>query len=91
LLKGLPDSALDQARQLAEQNDESGYLFTLDFPSYFPIVTYADDAELRREFYEAFTTRASDQGPNKGEWDNSSGHRGDYAAKKGNGRALRFR
>jgi len=72
LLKGLPDSALDQARQLAEQNDESGYLFTLDFPSYFPIVTYADDAELRREFYEAFTTRASDQGPNKGEWDNSS-------------------
>jgi oligopeptidase A len=72
LLKGLPDSALDQARQLAEQNEKTGYLFTLDFPSYFPIVTYADDAELRREFYEAFTTRASDQGPNKGQWDNST-------------------
>ncbi|MGK0472554.1 MAG: oligopeptidase A [Candidatus Azotimanducaceae bacterium] len=72
LLKGLPESALDQARQLAEQNDLAGYLFTLDVPSYAPIVTYADDSELRREFYEAFTTRASDQGPNKGEWDNSS-------------------
>ena len=72
LLKGLPDSALDQARQLAEQNDQSGYLFTLDFPSYAPVVTYAEDSELRREFYEAFTTRASDQGPNKGEWDNTS-------------------
>ncbi|MFT7243208.1 MAG: oligopeptidase A [Candidatus Azotimanducaceae bacterium] len=72
LLKGLPDSALDQARQLAEQSEKTGYLFTLDFPSYFPIVTYADDAELRREFYEAFTTRASDQGPNKGQWDNST-------------------
>lgn len=72
MLAGLPESALAQARQLAEQNDKSGYLFTLDFPSYYPIVTYADDSHLRREFYEAFTTRASDQGPGQGQWDNSS-------------------
>ena len=70
-LSGLPESALEQARQLAEQQDKSGYLFTLDFPSYFPVITYADDRELRREVYEAFTTRASDQGPNAGEWDNT--------------------
>lgn len=71
VLSGVPESALAQARQLAEQNDKTGYLFTLDFPSYYPIVTYADDASLRREFYEAFTTRASDQGPGEGKWDNS--------------------
>lgn len=70
-LSGLPESALQQARQLATQNDKSGYLFTLDFPSYAPIVTYADDGELRREFYEAFTTRASERGPGEGKWNNS--------------------
>jgi oligopeptidase A len=70
-LAGLPDSALAQARQLAEQNDKTGYMFTLDFPSYYPIVTYANDSSLRREFYEAFTTRASDQGPGAGQWDNT--------------------
>ena len=71
-LGGLPDSALDQAKQLAEQQEKTGYLFTLDFPSYFPVITYADDRELRREVYEAFTTRASDQGPNAGQWDNTN-------------------
>tara|TARA_R110002073_G_scaffold4917_17_gene31152 strand:- start:21907 stop:23940 length:2034 start_codon:yes stop_codon:yes gene_type:complete len=70
-LKGLPDSALDQARQLAEKKELTGFLFTLDFPSYMPVVTYAEDSNLRREFYEAFTTRASDQGPNAGQWDNT--------------------
>lgn len=70
-LAGLPESALDQARQMAEQHDKKGYLLTLDVPSYFPVITYADDKELRREVYEAFTTRASDQGPNASEWDNS--------------------
>lgn len=71
LLAGLPQSALDQASQLASQHDKSGYLFTLDFPSYFPLITYADNEALRREVYEAFTTRASDQGPNAGKWDNT--------------------
>lgn len=70
-LKGLPESALDQARQLAKRKELTGYCFTLDFPSYQPIVTYADNAALRREFQEAFTTRASDQGPNAGQWDNT--------------------
>ena len=70
-LVGLPPSALDLARQTAEQRGEQGWLFTLEFPSYYPVVTYADDRELRREFYEAYSTRASDQGPDAGRFDNS--------------------
>jgi oligopeptidase A len=71
VLAGLPQSALDLARQTAEQRGLEGWLLTLDFPSYFPVMTYADDPALRRELYEAYQTRASDQGPNAGEFDNS--------------------
>ncbi len=70
LLKGLPDSALDLARQTAQQRQQDGWMLTLDFPSYLPVMTYAEDRELRREVYEAFSTRASDQGPHAGKWDN---------------------
>ena len=71
LLAGLPGSARDLARQTAEQRGQEGWLFTLEFPSYHPVVTYADDRELRRELYEAYATRASDQGPDAGRFDNS--------------------
>ncbi len=70
-LAGLPESALAGARQAAEQRELEGFVITLDFPSYFPIMTYCDNRTLRREVYEAFLTRASDQGPNAGKWDNS--------------------
>ena len=70
-LAGLPESALDLARQTAGQRGEQGWMLTLDFPSYLPLMTYADNRELRREVYEAFSTRASDQGPHAGQWDNS--------------------
>jgi oligopeptidase A len=70
-LVGLPDSAIAAAKQAAEEKQQQGYLFTLDFPSYFPIITYAQNRELRKEVYTAFSTRASDQGPNAGEFDNS--------------------
>ena len=70
-LTGLPDSALAAAKQLAELKGEDGWLVTLDFPSYFAVITYADNRELRRELYETFATRASDQGPHAGQWDNS--------------------
>jgi len=69
-LAGLPDSALELLRQTAEQRGEQGWLLTLEFPSYFPVITYADDRALRREVYEAYSTRASDQGPHAGKWDN---------------------
>lgn len=71
-LAGLPDSVRAAARQMAELKGKEGWLFTLDIPSYLPVMMYADNRELRAEMYEAFTTRASDQGPNAGTWDNSA-------------------
>ncbi|KAE9622688.1 oligopeptidase A [Aeromonas veronii] len=71
-LAGLPDSVRAAASQMAELKGKEGWLFTLDIPSYLPVMMYADNRELRAEMYEAFTTRASDQGPNAGKWDNSA-------------------
>ncbi len=70
-LAGLPPTALAQARQTAESENADGWMITLQFPSYSAVMTYADNRELRREHYEAFATRASDQGPHAGRWDNS--------------------
>ena len=70
-LAGLPDSALDMLKANAEAKGIDGYRITLDFPSYFPVMSYADDRALREEVYTAFVTRASDQGPNAGQYDNS--------------------
>lgn len=70
LLAGLPESAVAAAAARAKEKGLDGYVFTLDFPSYFPVMQYADCEELRRECYEAYVTRASDQGPNAGKWDN---------------------
>ncbi len=70
-LAGLPESALAAAKQAAQQKGQQGYLLTLEFPSYLPVITYAKNRELRKEVYQAFSTRASDQGPNAGEFDNT--------------------
>lgn len=70
-LGGLPESALAAAAEMAQTKEQQGWLLTLDMPSYLPVMTYADNRELRYEMYQAFTTRASDQGPNAGKWDNS--------------------
>lgn len=69
-LAGLPDSARALARQTARQRGLDGWLLTLELPSYLPVLNYADDRDLRRELYDAYCTRASDQGPNAGQWDN---------------------
>ena len=70
-LAGLPESAIAAAAQAAAEKEQQGYLLTLEFPSYLPVMTYAQNRELREEVYTAFSTRASDQGPNAGEFDNS--------------------
>ncbi|MES9926832.1 MAG: oligopeptidase A [Candidatus Thiodiazotropha sp. 6PDIVS] len=70
-LAGLPESALALAKQTAEQRGQEGWLLTLEFPSYFPVMTYVDQRELRRETYQAYSTRASDSGPHAGQWDNT--------------------
>lgn len=72
-LAGLPESALAQAKQTAESMGEQGWMLTLQFPSYIAVMTYADDWILREEVYQAFATRASDQGPQypDQDWDNT--------------------
>jgi oligopeptidase A len=70
-LSGLPESALAQAKQAATAEGKEGWIINLQFPSYLAVMTYADDRQLRREHYEAFCTRASEQGPHAGKWDNT--------------------
>lgn len=70
-LKGLPETALAAAKQAAQEKQLEGYLFSLDFPSYIAVMSYAEDRELRKEIYTAFATRASDQGPNAKQFDNT--------------------
>lgn len=70
-LAGLPESALSAAKQQATAKGQEGWLLTLDMPSYIPVMTYCDNRDLRFEFYQAYNTRASDQGPNAGKWDNT--------------------
>jgi len=48
-LKGLPEGTVEAAKSLAKSKDLEGWIFTLDFPSYIPFVTYADNRELRKE------------------------------------------
>ena len=48
-LKGLPDGAKEMAASLAKSKELEGWVFTLDFPSYLPFVTYVDNRELRKE------------------------------------------
>ncbi|HHT2819690.1 oligopeptidase A [Klebsiella quasipneumoniae] len=70
-LAGMPESALAAAQAQAQAKEQEGYLLTLDIPSYLPVMTYCDNQALREEMYRAYSTRASDQGPNAGKWDNS--------------------
>ena len=69
-LDGLTDSAKTQMKQAAEAKGLDGWLVSLEFPSYFAVMTYANDRALREELYAAYCTRASDQGPNAGQNDN---------------------
>lgn len=69
-LAGMPESALAAAKAQAEAKGQAGWLLTLDIPSYLPVMTYCDNQALREEMYRAYATRASDQGPHAGKWDN---------------------
>ncbi|CAD5106707.1 oligopeptidase A [Zestomonas carbonaria] len=69
-LAGLTDSAKAQMKQAAGAKGLDGWLISLEFPSYYAVMTYADDRALREEVYTAYSTRASDQGPNAGQHDN---------------------
>ncbi len=70
-LAGLPDSARALLRQNAERQQLDGWLLNLDVPCYQAVLNYANDRSLREALYTAYATRASDQGPDAGRWDNS--------------------
>ncbi len=71
-LAGIPETALAIYREAAQARGVGGFVITLDAPAYLPVMQYGDNRELRRELYTAYSTRASDQGPTAGRWDNST-------------------
>jgi peptidyl-dipeptidase Dcp len=48
-LSGLPESAIEAAKEIAASREKEGWIITLDYPSYIPFMTYADNRELRKE------------------------------------------
>src|SRR5262249_55783830 len=84
-LRGLNEMLIEQARRRAAEQDVAGWVLRLDQPTYVAVVTDAESAELRRAFYEAWTTRASDCGPTAGRWDNSAGMEGVLERRAGGG------
>lgn len=64
-LAGLPPSAVEAARQSAAQKGLLGWRFTLQAPSYNPVLTYLDEADIRHQMYHTYVVRAT-----AGEWDN---------------------
>ena len=59
-LAGLPESSRAAARQMAEAKGAAGWRFTLQAPSYIPVLTYLDDRAIREQMYRAFSTRATE-------------------------------
>ena len=53
-LAGLPEGTIEAARSLAKAEEKDGWIFTLDYPSYVPFLTYADNRELRKKMAIAF-------------------------------------
>ena len=66
-LDGLPETTIAQAEALAKEKNKAGWIFTLDYPSYVPFVTYADDRELRKEMSLAFGKKGFQDNENNNE------------------------
>jgi len=71
-LDGLPDSAKAGAADRAKADGKDGWLLTLDAPVFIAVMSHCKNAELRKEMYVAWTTKASDQGPQAGQFDNAA-------------------
>jgi len=61
-LAGLPPTAVTTARESAQRKAIDGWRFTLQAPDYFAVMTYLDDAAIRRKVYHAFSVRATEEG-----------------------------
>lgn len=59
-LTGIPEENVKKARAEAKEDKKEGYKFTLHFPSYLPVMQYADSRALREKLYHAYATRASE-------------------------------
>jgi len=74
-LAGLPEDAIAAAADTAQQKSLQGWAFTLHFPSYYPVMQYSENRELRRLMYQAYVTRSSELAPQytkgKLDWDNT--------------------
>jgi len=70
-IRGLNETVVAQGAKRAREKNVTGWIFTLDQPTYVAVMADAESGELRRAFYEAWTTRASDQGPAAGQWNNT--------------------
>jgi len=70
-LAGINLGLVEQARVRAREKNLPGWLFALEQPTYVAVITDADSETLRRDFYEAWSTRASDRGPSAGKFDNT--------------------
>ncbi len=70
-VSGIPNAVLEVAAANAVEQGKDGWVLRLDQPTYVAVLTYADDDRLRQDFYEAWVTRASEQGPVGGAHDNT--------------------
>ena len=68
-LTGIPEDVLEAAREAAKQDGKDGWKFTLQMPSYLPLMQYADNRALRELMYRAYVTRAAEFG--NPEWNNT--------------------
>ena len=66
-VSGLPESAKEAAKQLASEKGKEGWIFTLDYPSYIPFMTYADNRELRKKIAIAAGKKAFQNNKNNNE------------------------
>ena len=71
-LAGLPQFVLERAAALATERGFEGWCLRLDPPTYQTVMAHAESAALREKYYQAWVTRASDQGPHAGRWDNGA-------------------
>ena len=71
-LEGLPESARAGAADRANAEGKEGWLLTLDAPVFIAVMSHCRNAALREEMYTAWTTKASDQGPHAGKFDNAA-------------------
>jgi oligopeptidase A len=75
-LGGLPEDVIEAAREAAQREGKPGWKFTLHFPSYFPVMQYAENRSMREALHRAYVTRASElgalYGDGKADWDNTA-------------------